>query len=75
MEDKCNKENLERKMKELQIGDFAQFIDVLEVIEKYENIEDVKLDIKFRKKYLKESIELMEKSLLENENKYNLKKM
>ncbi|MDO4391481.1 MAG: hypothetical protein Q4C11_00035 [Clostridium sp.] len=64
-----NKENLERKMKELQIGDFAQFIDVLEVIEKYENIEDVKLDIKFRKKYLKESIELMEKSLLENENK------
>ena len=56
-------------MKELQIGDFAQFIDVLEVIEKYENIEDVKLDIKFRKKYLKESIELMEKSLLENENK------
>lgn len=69
MEDKCNKENLERKMKELQIGDFAQFIDVLEVIEKYENIEDVKLDIKFRKKYLKESIELMEKSLLENENK------
>ena len=69
MEDKCNKENLERKMKELQIGDLAQFIDVLEVIEKYENIEDVKLDIKFRKKYLKESIELMEKSLLENENK------
>lgn len=69
MEDKCNKKNLERKMKELQIGDFAQFIDVLEVIEKYENIEDVKLDIKFRKKYLKESIELMEKSLLENENK------
>lgn len=69
MEDKCNKKNLERKMKELQIGDFAQFIDVLEVIEKYKNIEDVKLDIKFRKKYLKESIELMEKSLLENENK------
>ena len=48
---------IERIVKEIQISDFAQFIDVLEAIESYKNIEDVKKDIIIRKKLLEENIE------------------
>ena len=50
---------IERIVKEIQISDFAQFIDVLEAIESYKNIEDVKKDIIIRKKLLEENIEMM----------------
>jgi len=39
----------------------ASFIDVLEVIEKYQTIDQVKADIKVRKKILKEDIKRVEK--------------
>ncbi len=57
---------IERIVKEIQISDFAQFIDVLEAIESYKNIEDVKKDIIIRKKLLEENIEMMKKSLSRN---------
>lgn len=39
----------------------AQFIDVLEIIEKYETIEEIRKDIIKRKKYIKNEIHFVEK--------------
>lgn len=48
-------------VKETQIFDFSQFIDVLEAIEGLNSIENIKKDIAIRKKYMKEELERMEK--------------
>lgn len=47
----------------------VQFIDVLEVIESYETIEEVKDDIKQRKKMLKDDIELIKSKKQERKEK------
>lgn len=54
---------MEKEIIETQISDFAQFIDVLEAISKYETIEEVRADIVIRKKLLKESIVQMKKNV------------
>ena len=68
---KKRKKNLEveKAIKDTQIGDFAQFIDVLEVIENLGNMEEVKKDIQFRKKLLKEDIARMQGTIEQMENK------
>lgn len=45
---------IEEKIKDTELFMLAQFVDVLEVLEKYNSLEDVKNDIKKRKEiYLK----------------------
>lgn len=61
--DKTKTEKYSEIANDVQIGDFAQFIDILEIIERYDNIEDVKMDIAIRKKYMRQCIEEMEKAL------------
>lgn len=51
---------MEKQILDIQISDFAQFIDVLDAISCYNTIEEVRADIKIRKKYLQESIRRME---------------
>lgn len=68
---KKRKKNIEVEMaiKNTQIGDFAQFIDVLEVIENLSSMDEVKKDIQFRKKLLKEDIDRMQGTIDQMENK------
>jgi len=54
---------MRNKIRELQILDFAQFIDVLDVIASYKNIEEVKADIDIRKKLLEEKIQDIKKNV------------
>lgn len=51
---------MEKQILDIQIYDFAQFIDVLDAISCYKTIDEVKADIKIRKELLKESIRRME---------------
>lgn len=60
--------------KEIEVSDIeilmlSQFIDVLEVIEKYETIEDVRNDIYQRKKMLKNEIKFIENKKQEKKEK------
>lgn len=48
-------------MSDIEISLLAQFIDILEIIEKYESIDEVKKDIKLRKKHIKNEIKYTEK--------------
>jgi len=50
------------RIADVEILQMAGFIDVLEVIENYDNIKDVKKDIKVRKKYMKQEIRMLEKN-------------
>lgn len=50
---------MEKQILDIQIYDFAQFIDVLDAISCYKTIDEVKADIKIRKELLKESIRRM----------------
>lgn len=43
-------------VKKIQILDFSQFIDVLNMLESYNTIEEIKEDIKIRKRILNENI-------------------
>ena len=52
---------MESKELYAEIGFLAQFIDVLEVLEKYSTIEEVKADIVIRKKLYKDEINRMRK--------------
>ena len=54
---------MRNKIRELQILDFAQFLDVLDVIDSYKNIEEIKVDIAMRKELLKETIEDIRKNV------------
>ena len=59
------------RIADVEILQMAGFIDVLEVIENYDDIKEVKKDIKFRKKLMKKEIKMLEKN---NKNEYYCKK-
>lgn len=52
----------------------ATFIDVLEVIEKYHNMEEVKADIKIRKRIIKQDIKRIEKKQKREKEEFYPKK-
>ena len=52
----------ETKIADIEIMMMAGFVDVLEVLEKYDNIKEVKDDIKKRKKLMKKEIKYIEKN-------------
>ena len=52
--------------RDTQIGDFAQFIDVLDAIASLKSITAVRKDIEMRKRLLNEDIELMKSKNVEN---------
>lgn len=56
------KNNKEEKEKEIELFMIAQFIDVIDVLYKYEKIEEIKDDIKNRKKIYLDYIEKMSNS-------------
>ena len=56
------KNNKEEKEKDIELFMIAQFIDVIEVLDKYEKIEEIKDDIKNRKKIYLNYIEKMSNS-------------
>ena len=49
--------NMAKELKDTELFMLAQFIDVMEIINEYDKIEDVKNDIKTRKKLYVDSIE------------------
>ena len=56
------KNNKEDKEKDIELFMIAQFIDVIEVLDKYEKIEEIKDDIKNRKRIYLDYIEKMSNS-------------
>lgn len=50
-------------VKKIQILDFSQFIDVLNMLESYNTIEEIKEDIKIRKRILNENIKKIKRNM------------
>ena len=54
--------NINEQVKDTELFMISQFIDVIEVLEKYEKIEDLKQDMRIRKKIYLRAIKEMSKS-------------
>ena len=53
--------NIKKELNDNEIFMIAQFIDILDIFDKYNKLEDIKLDIKNRKKVYLEYLENREK--------------
>ena len=54
-------DNIKKELNNNEVFMIAQFIDILDILDKYNKLEDIKLDIKNRKKVYLKYLENMEK--------------
>lgn len=54
-------DNIKKELNDNEVFMIAQFIDILDILDKYNKLEDIKLDIKNRKKVYLKYLENMEK--------------